>query len=70
LALVFLGISRDGIRVDASFSAEGANQKTDMNLMDFNLSQQKRKAFSRDAQVYDLIEPVLQIAPNGSVDYV
>ena len=66
----YLLTDRGGIRVDAGFSAEGADQKTDMSLMDFDLAQTKRSALSRDAQVYDLIEPVLQIAPNGYVEHV
>jgi hypothetical protein len=59
-----------GIRVDAGFSAEGADQMTDMSLMNFDLAQQKRIALSRDSQVYDLIEPILQIAPNGYVEHI
>jgi hypothetical protein len=39
-----------------------------MALMDFKLSQAKRTALSRDADVYELVEPVLQIAPNGYVE--
>jgi hypothetical protein len=66
----YLLTDRGGIRVDAGFSAEGSDQKTDMSLMNLDLAQQKREAFSRDAQVYDLIEPVLQIAPNGYVEHV
>ena len=34
------------------------------------LSQQKREALGRDSNVYELIEPVLQIAPNGYVEHV
>jgi len=50
--------------------AEGRNQKTDMSLMNFNRVQQRRKEFKRDSNIYDLIEPVLQIAPNGYVEHV
>jgi hypothetical protein len=32
--------------------------------------QAKRLALSRDAAVYELIEPVLQIAPSGYVEHV
>jgi hypothetical protein len=39
-----------------------------MALMDFALSQTKREALDRDADVYEIVEPVLQIAPNGYVD--
>ena len=66
----YLLTDRGGIRVDAGFSAEGCGQKTDMSLMDFNLSQSKRAALSRDADVYELVEPVLQIAPTGYVEHV
>ena len=41
-----------------------------MSLMDFDLAQQRRKNFSRETQVYELVEPVLQIAPNGYVEHV
>ena len=34
------------------------------------LMQAKRLALSRDAAVYELIEPVLQIAPSGHVEHV
>jgi hypothetical protein len=64
----YLLTDKGGIRVDAGFSAEGAHQKTDMALMDFALSQAKREALGRDADIYEIVEPVLQIAPNGYVD--
>ena len=38
--------------------------------MNFDLAKQKREALGRDAKVYELIEPVLQIAPNGYVEHV
>ncbi len=41
-----------------------------MSFMDFNLAQKRRKEFNRDAQVYELIEPVLQIAANGYVERI
>jgi hypothetical protein len=66
----YLLTDRGGIRVDAGFSAEGNHQKTDISLMDFDLSQAKRLALARDAVVYELIEPVLQIAPTGYVEHV
>jgi hypothetical protein len=66
----YLLTDRGGIRVDAGFSAEGGHQKTDMALMDFALSQTKRKALDRDADIYEIVEPVLQIAPSGYVDHL
>jgi hypothetical protein len=66
----YLLTNRGGIRVDAGFSAEGEHQTTDVSLMSFELSQQKRTALGRDAGVYELVEPVLQIARNGNVEHV
>jgi hypothetical protein len=56
----YLLTDRGGMRVDAGFSAEGGHQRTDLSLMDFALSQEKRAGFERDAGVYELVEPVLQ----------
>jgi hypothetical protein len=66
----YLLTDRGGVRVDAGFSAEGAHQTTDFSLMDFSLSQQRRDGLRRDAVVFELVEPVLQIAPNGYVEHV
>lgn len=66
----YLLTDRGGIRVDAGFQAKGAGRKTDMMLMDFALSQEKRTALERDAAVYELVEPVLQIASTGYVEHV
>jgi hypothetical protein len=66
----YLLTDRGGIRIDAGFSAEGASQTTDMALMDFAFSQATRGAFERSAGVYELVEPILQIAPNGSVEHL
>jgi hypothetical protein len=66
----YLLTDRGGIRVDAGFSAEGGGQRTDLSLMDFALSQEKRRALGRDARVYELVEPVLRIAPTGYVEHV
>jgi hypothetical protein len=66
----YLLTDRGGIRIDAGFSAEGGAETTDMMLMDFALSQEKRRAFERDANVYELVEPVLQIASTGYVKHV
>jgi hypothetical protein len=66
----YLLTDRGGIRVDAGFSAEGSVQTTDMMLMDFSLAQTTRASFERDADVYDLVEPVLQISSTGDVRHV
>jgi hypothetical protein len=66
----YLLTDRGGIRVDSGFSAEGGAQTTDMMLTDFALSQATRRAFERDADVYELVEPVLQIASTGYVEHV
>ena len=66
----YLLTEKGGIAVDAGFSAEGSHQTTDMHLMSFGLSQQKISAFTRGAQDYDLIEPVIRVAADGRVEYV
>ena len=59
-----------GLSVDAGFSAEGAAQTTQVALLDLALSQTKLGAFSRQSGVYDLVEPVLEILSDGSVQSV
>jgi hypothetical protein len=66
----YLLTDNGGIRIDAGFSAEGGHQTTDMNLMDIELSQQKRSAFNRNAHVFELIEPVLQISWDGDFKHL
>ena len=66
----YLLTNRGGMRIDAGFSAEGGHQTTDISLIDCAISEEKRKAFERDAGVYELVEPVLQIAPTGYVEHV
>jgi hypothetical protein len=66
----YLLTDKGGIGVDAGFSAEGNHQTTDMHLMSFDLSQEKIKALARYAAVYELIEPVLQVASDGHVKHV
>jgi hypothetical protein len=65
----YLLTDRGGIRVDAGFQAKGGGRKTDMMLMDFALSQATRKAFERNAGVYELVEPVLRIASTANVEH-
>ena len=66
----YLLTDRGGIRVDAGFSDEGKEQTTDMALMAFELWQSRAKALKVDADVYQLIEPVLHISANGSTKRV
>jgi hypothetical protein len=51
----YLLTERGGIAVDAGFSAEGGHQTTDMHLMSYDLSQEKLKAFAREATHYILL---------------
>ena len=66
----YLLTDKGGIRIDAGFSAEGDHQTTDMALMAFNVSQSRMRALERDADVYELVEPVLQIASGGKVNSI
>jgi hypothetical protein len=66
----YLLTNKGGMRVEPGFSAEGGHQTADMALLDFDFSQAIRRTLSRDANVYELVEPVLQIAPTGYVDHV
>lgn len=66
----YLLTDKGGIRVDAGFSAEGNHQTTDMTLMAFDVWQSRKRAFVRDADVYDLIDPVLQISSDGKVERI
>ena len=50
----YLLTDRGGMRIDAGFSAEGRHQTTDIALMNFELSQQKRNSLDRDADVFEL----------------
>ena len=59
-----------GIGIDAGFSAEGGHQTTDMHLMTFELSQEKLKAFSRDATDYELVDPVIRVDGDGRVEII
>ena len=66
----YLLTDKGGIRIDAGFSAEGDQQTTDITLMYFDLSQAKMLALVRDSDVFELVEPVLQIASNGYVEHI
>ena len=66
----YLLTDKGGIGIDAGFSAEGGHQTTDMHLMTFEFSQEKLKAFARDATDYELVGPVIQVASDGHVENV
>jgi hypothetical protein len=66
----YLLTERGGIAVDAGFSAKGDHQTTDMHLMSYDLSQERLKAFAREAAYYDLIEPVIRVAGGGEVERI
>jgi hypothetical protein len=66
----YLLTDKGGIGIDAGFSAEGGHQTTDMHLMTFKLSQEKLKAFSRDATDYGLVDPVIRVDGDGRVEIV
>ena len=56
-----------GVHVDAGFSAEGLHQNVQFALLALDLVQAKLKAFERCSPIYDLVEPVLEVASDGSV---
>ena len=66
----YLLSDRGGITIDTGFSAEGGQQTTDMALMAVDLWQSRMGAFARDADVFELVQPVLQIASDGDVKRV
>ena len=66
----YLLTDRGGVRIDAGFDPVGNHQTTDIALMDFALSQRRLGALARDSQIYDLVDPILQISSNGQVRYV
>ena len=66
----YLLTDKGGIRVDAGFDPVGDHQKTDMALMDFDLSQTRLGALAGNSNVYDLVEPVLQISSDGEAHRV
>ena len=66
----YLLTDKGGIRIDAGFDPVGDHQKTDMALMDFDLSQTKLGALARDSNIYDLVDPVLEISSDGRIQRV
>jgi len=66
----YLLTDRGGVGIDAGFSAVGGHQTTDMHLMSVVLSKAKLAAFARDANDFELMEPVLEIRSDGSTRQV
>lgn len=58
----YLLTDRGGLLVDAGFSADGANQKVMMSLLDLAMARAKVEQFKPEANVYDLVLPVLEIS--------
>ncbi|WP_306128352.1 hypothetical protein [Roseovarius sp. MMSF_3350] len=65
----YLLTEKGGISVEAGFEPFGNHETTDFALMDFQLVLRRLAAISRDANVYDLVEPVICIDSDGSVSY-
>jgi hypothetical protein len=61
---------RGGIRFDEGLAEGRTGERSDVALMDLALVQNRRDALDRDAVVFELIEPVLQIASSGYVEEV
>lgn len=66
----YLLTERGGIRVDAGFEPVGNHQNTDVSLMNLELVQSRLACFSKDATIYELIEPVITVHSNGKVERV
>ena len=56
-----------GINVEAGFSAEGDHQNVQLALLASNFAQAKLREIERGSTVYELVEPVLEIAADGTV---
>ena len=56
-----------GINVESGFSAEGEQQSVRLTLLSFDIAQSKLEELRREATVYELVEPVLVIAADGTV---
>jgi hypothetical protein len=57
-----------GIRFDEGLAEGRVGELSDVALMDPALVENRRKAFGRDSNVFQLVEPILQIAANGYVE--
>lgn len=59
-----------GINVEAGFSAEGTHQKVQLGLLPLDFAKDRVSALARNSNVYDLLEPVLEIRSDGTVHRV
>lgn len=66
----YLLTEKGGIGVDAGFSAEGSHETTDMHILGLGFCKTKLATFTRAADVYELIGPVLSVDANGTVIHV
>jgi hypothetical protein len=63
----YLLTERGGIAIDYGFAAEGNHDTTDMHLISLELTHERIATFARMSSTYELIEPVICVAGNGSV---
>ncbi len=66
----YLLTDRGGIGVDAGFSAEGNHETTDMHILGLEFCKKKLATFTRPANVYELIGPVLLVDANGRITHI
>jgi hypothetical protein len=59
---------RGGIRFDEGLAEGRVGERSDVAIMDPALVQNRREALRRDAVVFELVEPVLEIGANGYVE--
>ncbi|MBK6704083.1 MAG: hypothetical protein IPG56_10260 [Caulobacteraceae bacterium] len=59
-----------GINIESGFSAEGAHQHVQLVLLPSDLAQSRLQAIRRPSTVYDLVEPVLEIRSDGTVQRI
>ena len=64
----YLLSEKGGIAIGAGYSAEGANQTTNMHLMSSGLSRRRYDSFAQDAGIYDLEGPILLVSSTGAVE--
>ena len=66
----YLLTDKGGVRVDAGFDPVGNHQSTDVSLMDLTLAQLRLQSFTRGSQTYELVEPVIEVRRDGTVNRV
>jgi hypothetical protein len=63
----FLGTDKGGLTIDGGFSAEGAHQTTNVQLMTLALLRERLQQLEITAGVYELVSPVLEVYGTGEV---